>query len=134
MRDRSTTLAAILLLSLFVCSVPALAHHSIASEYDIHQAVTISGKVTRVEWMNPHIYVYLDSKNDSGKSVHVVVQAGAPNSLTRLGWKRDSLKAGDFITVAGFRAREGWNLINARDVTMADGHKVQVMVIDPQHN
>ena len=123
-------LAALLGLGFLLAAATASAHHSYASEYDPHRAITLTGKVTRVEWMNPHIYFYVDIKDGGGKPIHYAVQGAAPNTLFRLGWRIDSLKPGDTITVVGWKARDGWNRMNARDVTLSDGRKVFAAVVD----
>jgi hypothetical protein len=113
------TMAAALLLA----SVPAMAHHSFAAEYDATKSVTLQGTVTKVEWMNPHIWVYLDAKDDSGATAKWQCEGGAPNALTRQGWTRTSLKTGDQVTVEGFRSKDGSTTCNARTVKGADGKK-----------
>jgi len=108
-----------------LCAVaPALAHHSFAAEYDRSKPVKFTGTVTKMEWMNPHIYYYVDVKDQSGKVTSYAVEGGTPNSLRRQGWGKDSLKAGDTVTVEGFMAKNGSNHVNGRSVTLPDGKKV----------
>jgi len=126
--------SALIALALIFVTSPISAHHAYATEYDTHVAVSLTGKITRVEWMNPHIYLYVDSKDESGKPVHYAIQAGAPTTLYRLGWKSDSLKPGDIVTVIGYKARDGWNKMNAIDVIFPDGRKIFAGVVDSQHN
>ena len=102
----------------------ASAHHSFAAEYDAQKPIKITGTVTKVEWMNPHIYYYVDSKDDSGKVTNFAVEGGTPNQLYRQGWRKDSLRIGDTITVSGFRAKNGSNHVNGRMVILADGTRV----------
>ena len=104
--------------------VPALAHHSFAAEYDRTKPIKFSGKVTKVEWMNPHIYFYVDVKDDAGKVINYAVEGGAPNGLYRNGWRKDSLKAGDTVSVDGWKAKDGSNTVNAGSVVLPDGKKV----------
>ena len=106
-----------------VCSgwlaVPAVAHHSFPAQYDIDKPISLTGTVTKVEWTNPHIFIYADVTDASGKVVNWAFEMGGPNALLRQGWKRDSLKTGDLVTFEGSLARDGSNLVNARTVTMA---------------
>jgi hypothetical protein len=111
------------LLALFT-AVPLLAHHSFAAEYDQKQPVTFKGVVTKLDWMNPHVYFYVDVKDKDGNVQHWACEAGNPNALARRGWKKNSLKADDQITVEGFRAKDGSFTMNARSITLADGSKV----------
>jgi hypothetical protein len=105
-------------------SLPLAAHHSFAAEYDAKQPITISGTVTKLEWTNPHARFYVDVTDATGKTVNWNFELASPNVLTRSGWKRTSLKAGDKITVEGSRAKDGSLMANARAVTLADGKRV----------
>lgn len=110
--------------SLAVLATPALAHHSFAAEYDVKQPITMTGTVTKVEWLNPHARFYIDVKDKDGKVINWEFELGSPNSLMRKGWTRNSLKPGDVVTVDGFRAKDGSSLGNARTINLADGRKV----------
>jgi hypothetical protein len=109
---------------LMAAALPVLAHHSFAAEYDAAKPVTLTGTVTKVEWMNPHARFYIDVKDDAGKVANWEFELGSPNGLMRAGWTRNSLKQGDTVTVSGSLAKDGSNLANARSVTLADGKKV----------
>ncbi len=101
------------------------AHHSFAAEYDGSKPVTITGTVAKVDWQNPHIYLYLDVKDDQGAVTQWKFEGYPPNMLVRQGWKRDvTLKVGDRITVFGWRARLDPHQGAAREVTFADGRKL----------
>jgi hypothetical protein len=113
-----------LLSGLLMAAAPAVAHHSFAAEYDRAKPISFKGKVTKVEWMNPHIYFYVDVTDQSGKVINYACEGGAPNGLYRNGWRKDSLKAGDMVTVDGWRAKDGSNTVNAGSVVLPDGKKV----------
>jgi len=101
-------------------AVPVQAHHSFAAQYDATKPVTLTGKVTKVEWTNPHIYIYIDVTDEQTKAVtNWALEMGGPNALIRLGWSRNSLKADDVVTVEGTLARHGSHLANARSVVLA---------------
>jgi len=105
-------------------SIPLAAHHSFAAEFDSTKAVTLQGTVTKLDWMNPHIWIYLDTKDDSGTVAHWQCEGGPPNTLTRQGWTRDALKIGDQATIEGFRSKDGTNTCNARSVKLPSGKSV----------
>jgi hypothetical protein len=110
---------------LLIAAAPALAHHNANAKYDANKPITLKGKVTKVEWMNPHIYFYIDAADQSGKMANWAVEGATPNQLYRRGWKANSLKIGDTVTVEGVRARQpGLTHVNARAVVLADGRKV----------
>jgi len=114
--SRMAFLAAPMLLAL-----SADAHHSFPAQYDINQPVTLSGNVTEVQWTNPHIFIHMDvTDEDTGETVNWALELGGPNALLRLGWKRDSLKPGDHITVDGSLARDGSPLVNATSIIMTE--------------
>jgi hypothetical protein len=104
--------------------LPLSAHHSFAAQYDRSKPITLKGTVTKVEWANPHIYFYLDVKTEDGKVENWAVEGGAPNSLYRNGWRKDSLQAGNVVTVDGWLAKDGSKLANMRAVILADGRQV----------
>lgn len=111
-------------LCLALAPVAASAHHSFAAQYDASKTVTLQGTITKVEWMNPHTYFYVDVADDKGKLVNWAVEGGAPNVLYREGWKPTSLKAGDKVTITGSLAKNGSNLINATSFKLPDGRCV----------
>jgi len=119
------TLLGTIVVGIILAAQPVAAHHAGATKYDEKKPVTLKGTVTKVEWMNPHVYYYLDVKDSSGKVQNWAVEGAPPNVLYRRGWKKDSLKVGDVVTVEGFLPRQaGLHDINGRSVTLADGRKV----------
>ena len=105
-------------------SQPVAAHHSLAAQYDPARPITLTGKVSKVEWTNPHARFYIDVQDQKGQVVTWNFELASPNTLYRAGWSRTSLKTGDQITVEGSIARSGANVGNARCVTLADGARL----------
>jgi hypothetical protein len=103
--------------------MPAAAHHSFSAEYDSKKAVTLKGIVTKVDWMNPHVYFFLDVTDESGNITNWALEMGPPNGLQRSGWTRNTMKVGDEVVVAGTLAKDGSKQANARSVTMANTGK-----------
>jgi hypothetical protein len=102
----------------------AFAHHSFEAEYDVKKPVVLTGTVAKVDWMNPHIFIHIDAKDENGKVSRWMCEGGNPNSLIRAGWKRTSLKPGDEIIINGYRAKDGSNTCNGRSVQFPDGTKL----------
>ena len=96
-----------------------IAHHSFSAEFDANNKIELKGVVTKIEWMNPHTYFYIDVTEPDGKVVNWGLEMGSPNGLMRAGWTRNTLKVGDVITVEGSRAKDGTYIGNARAVILA---------------
>ena len=119
----SVLLAAVIL---GIC-VPVNAHHSFAAVFDVDSSIAVSGTVTKVEWMNPHAWIYIDVKDDDGGSENWAFELGSPNGLMRRGWTRKSVQVGDTISVAGYRARDGSLRGNLKTIVLADGTELTGM-------
>ena len=102
----------------------ALAHHSFSAEFDRDKPVELTGTVTRLEWTNPHARIYIDVTNEDGEVVNWDCELGPPNNLMRLGWNRNSLQAGQVVTINGFLSKLDAHVANARTVHLADGRQV----------
>jgi hypothetical protein len=109
---------------LLLAAAPLVAHHSAAAEYDLSKTVTLQGVVTKVEWTNPHIYFYVDVKDANGEVVNWAIAGASPLGLYREGFKKDSLKIGDSVTVVAFPARTVDHLADMKSVVLADGRRV----------
>jgi hypothetical protein len=105
---------------------PATAHHAFAAEFDANAPVTLRGTVTKMDWINPHSWIYIDVKEPDGKATSWMIEAGAPNALLRRGFNKDSLPPGTEILVEGYQAKSGAKRANGRDITFTDGKKLFV--------
>lgn len=117
-------LSGIVVAAALLISRPLVAHHSFAAEYDSTKPITLTGSVTKVEWMNPHVYFHIDVKDSAGTVINWSIEGGAPNTLYRAGWRKDSVKFGDVVTVYAYLARDGTHLANMRAAMLSDGRNL----------
>jgi hypothetical protein len=114
----------LMICSLMAAAVPAAAHHAFAAEFDVNTPVKVKGTVTKIEFTNPHAWLYVDVKDADGKVTNWRFELGAPNALVRLGWKKDAIPAGTEVTITGFRAKAQEAVANGRSITLADGREM----------
>lgn len=130
---RKSTVSIVIAAFLFTAA-SASAHHPFAAEFDHNKPVTLSGAVTRVEWANPHVYTYLDVKDDQGKVVNWKVEMGSPDALTKAGWTKTTLNTSQSVTLQGWGAKDGTSYANAESMTMPDGKKMSAVTSYPGDN
>jgi len=119
------TLAVLLAVTLAsAAGVRLAAHHSFAAEFDAKQPVLFKGTVTKMDWINPHVWIHMNVTQPNGKTEAWMVEGGAPTVLFRRGFSKTSLQAGTQIVVDGYRAKDGTNKMNAREITLGDGRKL----------
>ncbi len=111
-------------IGLVLGAATALAHHAFSAEFDASKPVKLRGKVTKVEWINPHAWIHIDVEDSVGKVISWMVEAGTPNTLFRRGFSKNSLPLGTEIVVDGYQAKDGSNRANGRDLTFPDGRKL----------
>jgi hypothetical protein len=115
----------LILVAAWLALSPVHAHHSISAEFDESKPIKFTGTVKRVDWRNPHIYTHIEVKNPDGTTVVYKVEGGPPNSLFRQGWRKDSLKIGDTVTVSGIRAKIATSTnVGVATITTSDGRRM----------
>jgi hypothetical protein len=115
---RAYLLGGLVVAALLFAAGKTTAHHSFAAEFDASKPITLTGTVTKVEWTNPHVWFYINVKDDAGKVTNWGAEMGPPHGLQRRGWRRETLKIGEQVTVQGSLAKNGSKRVNARQVTM----------------
>jgi hypothetical protein len=116
---RAHILAGLIASCVVLAAGTAVAHHSFAAEFDANKPITLKGRVTKIEWTNPHVWFYINVKDEkTGEVSNWGAEMGPPHGLQRRGWRRETLKVGEEVTVVGSRAKNGSNRMNARQVTM----------------
>jgi hypothetical protein len=126
MSRKSIAVTALAVLTAAGASAPSWSHHSFAAEFDISKPVQLRGEVIRMEFTNPHSYIYIKVTTASGEVQEWAIEGGAPNALIRRGWSRDSLPPGTEIEVLGYRSRDGENRASGGAVTLPDGSELNV--------
>ena len=122
MTTRTYVLAAVV--ALLAAAIPAAAHHAFAAEFDYDRPVTVQGAISKMEWVNPHSWIYVDVKSADGKVTNWRFEMGPPNALLRMGWRKDSVVPGTQVEIQGYRAKTGEPVANAKYVKMADGREL----------
>src|SRR5262245_9298906 len=120
-RMRVSSLGVVLGAALAAVSVPSLAHHSFAAEFDINRPISLDGVVTKMQFSNPHSWLHIEVTTDAGEKQQWMVEGGAPNALMRNGWNRNSVPAGIRVHVEGFQAKDRSFRASGREITLPDG-------------
>jgi hypothetical protein len=123
---RTKLAVALVLAGLLLAASPVWAHHAFGAEFDIDKPVSLTGTLTKVEWVNPHAWLHINVKSADGQVVDWMVEGGSPNTLLRHGFNRNTLEVGTVIVVSGFQAKDGSNKANGKDITFGDGRKLNM--------
>ena len=124
MRKSFLTVVLLTLGALIWTAQPMRAHHAFSAEYDAQLPITLKGTIAKMEWVNPHVWLYIDVKSPDGKVVQWALEFGSPNTLYKRGWRKDDLPVGAEVTIDGFRAKDGAPMANARSAVLANGKKL----------
>jgi Family of unknown function (DUF6152) len=118
------TIFCVVFFALILAAMPAAAHHAFAAEFDTDRPVKVRGTITKIEWVNPHAWLYVDVKSADGKVVNWHFELGPPNALFRLGWKKDAIPVGTEVEITGFRAKSMEAVANGRSIILPDGREL----------
>ena len=121
---RITLAVGLAFVALLTFDLPVVAHHSFAAEFDGNQPITVTGSVSKMDWVNPHSWIYVDVKDASGQVVTWRFEMGPPNALLRMGWRKNSIPPGTEVKIEGYRAKSGKPVANAKTVTLPDGREL----------
>ena len=124
------------IMTVFLAALPALAHHPFSAEYDWKQPVTVTGTVSKLDWANPHAHLYVDAKDSDGKTKNWTFELGGINALTNAGWSKETVKAGDTITVDAWLSKSQNNLANVKSIKLQSGRELSgaSSIVDPNAN
>jgi hypothetical protein len=129
---RNLIAALLLTPGIVLVAPPLLAHHSLAAQFDESQPVTLTGVISKVEWVNPHVYLHVDVADQAGKTSTWSVETFPPGTLRRGGLNKETLGLGQKVTMLAFKARNGSPLAFLRKITFADGHELVIWLGDPE--
>ena len=127
-------MSAVVTIVMLIAAATVSAHHSLSAEFDSNKRVTIEGKVFKMDFVNPHSWLYIDTVTPDGKTERWGVEGGSPNVMFRLGWSRDTLPVGTRVKVTGSPAKDGSKRLNSRNIEFPDGKKLELGGSNPNNN